>query len=93
MVITHETHVVVRGHVDNVFYKKYGMNPLSLHEPTSTPYDFVYVVLIDYLSAWPEERGTTDTDGGAYSPFRSIFLVLTHDFIIIQVYGPTGGDG
>ena len=32
-------------------------------------------------------------DGGAYSPFRSIFLVLTHDFIIICVYGPTGNDG
>ena len=45
------------------------------------------------LSAWPEVRGTADTDGGAYSPFRSILLVLTHDFIIIQVYGPTGGDG
>ena len=35
------------------------------------------------LSAWPEVRGTADTDGGAYSPFRSILLVLTHDFIII----------
>ena len=49
--------------------------------------------ITSYLSAWPEVRGTTDTDGGAYSPFRSILLVLTHDFIIIQVYGPTGGDG
>ena len=38
------------------------------------------------LSAWPEVRGTADTDGGAYSPFRSILLVLTHDFIIIQLY-------
>ena len=38
-------------------------------------------------------RGTADTDGGAYSPFRSIFLVLTHDFIIIQLYGPACGDG
>ena len=47
----------------------------------------------DNLSAWPEVRGTADADGGAYSPFRSILLVLTHDFIIIQVYGPTGGDG
>ena len=46
-----------------------------------------------HLSAWPEVRGTADTDGGAYSPFRSILLVLTHDLIIIQVYGPTGGDG
>ena len=45
------------------------------------------------LSAWPEVRGTADTDGGAYSPFRSILLVLTHDYIIIQIYGPTGGDG
>ena len=33
------------------------------------------------------------SDGGAYSPFRSILLVLTHDFIIICVYGPTGSDG
>ena len=38
-------------------------------------------------------RGTADTDGGAYSPFRSILLVLTHDFIIIQLYGPACGDG
>ena len=45
------------------------------------------------LSAWPEVRGTADTNGGAYSPFRSILLVLTHDFIIICVYGPTGSDG
>ena len=33
------------------------------------------------------------SDGGAYSPFRSILLVLTHDFIIICVYGPTSSDG
>ena len=45
------------------------------------------------LPAWPEVRGTADADGGAYSPFRSIILVLTHDFIIIQLYGPAGGDG
>ena len=42
------------------------------------------------LSAWPEVRGTAD---GAYSPSRSILLVLTHDCIITQLYGPTGGDG
>ena len=40
----------------------------------------------------PEVRGTVDTDGGAYSPSRSILLVLTHDCIITQLYGPTGGD-
>ena len=45
------------------------------------------------LSAWPEVRGTADTDGGAYSPFRSSLLVLTHDFIIIQLYGPACGGG
>ena len=33
------------------------------------------------------------SDSGAYSPFRSILLVLTHDFIIICVYGPMGSDG
>ena len=33
------------------------------------------------------------SDGGAYSPFRSIFLVLTHDFIMICVFGPTSSDG
>ena len=49
--------------------------------------------VFDMLSAWPEVRGTADTDGGAYSPFRSILLVLTHDFIIIQLYGPACGDG
>ena len=49
---------------------------------------------IDTLhAALPEVRGTADTDGGAYSPFRSILLVLTHDFIIIQLYGPACGDG
>ena len=34
-------------------------------------------------------------DGGAYSPFRSILLVLTHEFIIIKlcVCGPTDSDG
>ena len=33
------------------------------------------------------------SDGGAYSPIHSILLVLTHDFIITCVYGPTGSDG
>ena len=33
------------------------------------------------------------SDGGAYSPFRSMLLVLTHDFIITCLYGPTGSDG
>ena len=33
------------------------------------------------------------SDGGAYFPFRSILLVLTHDFIITCVCGPTGSDG
>ena len=51
------------------------------------------MLLFDRLSAWPEVRGTADTDGGAYSPFRSILLVLTHDFIITQLYGPACGDG
>ena len=45
------------------------------------------------LSARLEVRGTADTDGGVYSPFRSILLVLTHDFFIIQLYGPACGDG
>ena len=38
-------------------------------------------------------EGQLMSDGGAYSPFRSILLVLTHDFIITCVYGPTGSDG
>ena len=41
----------------------------------------------------PRYEGQLMSDGGAYSPFRSILLVLTHDFIIIFVYGPTGSDG
>ena len=41
----------------------------------------------------PKYEGQLMSDGGAYSPFRSILLVLTHDFIIICVYGPTGSDG
>ena len=45
-------------------------------------------------SAMPEVRGTADAGWRSlYSPFRSILLVLTHDFIIICVYGPTGSDG
>ena len=48
-----------------------------------------YILLHCHLdtSALPEVRGTADI--GAYSPFRPILLVLTHDFIIICVYGPT----
>ena len=38
-------------------------------------------------------EGQLMSDGGAYSPFRSILLVLTYDFIITCVYGPTGSDG
>ena len=41
----------------------------------------------------PRYEGQLMSDGKAYSPFRSILLVLTHDFIIICVYGPTGSDG
>ena len=41
----------------------------------------------------PRYEGQLMSDGGAYSPFRSILLVLTHDFIITCVYGQTGSDG
>ena len=41
----------------------------------------------------PGYEGQLMSDGGAYSPFHSILLVLTHDFIITCVYGPTGSDG
>ena len=41
----------------------------------------------------PRYEGQLMSDGVAYSPFRSILLVLTHDFIITCVYGPTGSDG
>ena len=45
-------------------------------------------------SAGPRYEGQLMSDGGvSYSPFRSILLVLTHDFIITCVYGPTGSDG
>ena len=40
----------------------------------------------------PRYEGQLMSDGGAYSPFHSILLVLTHDFIITCVYGPTGSD-
>ena len=53
----------------------------------------IFCIIYDYTSARPEVRGTAVSDGGAYSPFRSILLVLTHDFIIICVYGPTCSDG
>ena len=32
-------------------------------------------------------EGQLLSDGGAYFPFRSILLVLTHDYIITCVYG------
>ena len=41
----------------------------------------------------PRYEGQLMSDGGAYSPFRSILLVLTRDFISICVYGPRGSDG
>ena len=44
-------------------------------------------------SARPEVRGTADVGWRSLSPFRSILLVLTHDYIITCVYGPTGSDG
>ena len=59
----------------------------------SRPLRSIFPKIYRKLSALPEVRGTADTDGGAYSPFRSILLVLTHDFIIIQLYGPACGDG
>ena len=41
----------------------------------------------------PRYKGQLMSDGGAYSSLRSILLVLTHDYIITCVHGPTGGDG
>ena len=38
-------------------------------------------------------EGQLMSDGGAYSSLRSILLVLTHDYIITCVHGPTGGNG
>ena len=41
----------------------------------------------------PRYEGQQVSDGGPYSPFRSILLVLIHDYIITHVLGPTGSDG
>ena len=41
----------------------------------------------------PKYEGQLMSDGGAYSSLRSILLVLTHDYIITCVHGPTGGNG
>ena len=43
----------------------------------------------------PRYEGQLMSDDGAHSPFRSILLVLTHDYmyIITCVYGPTGSGG
>ena len=41
----------------------------------------------------PRYEGQLMSDGIAYSPFCSILLILTHDFIIICVYGPTDMNG
>ena len=51
------------------------------------------LIIIATHQLGPRYEGQLMSDGGAYSPFRSILLVLTHDFIIICVYGPTGSDG
>ena len=42
------------------------------------------------LGPWYEDSGWRSL---GYSPFRSILLVLTHDFIITCVYGPTDMNG
>ena len=51
---------------------------IIINENNEVPYDGA-------TSARPE--GQLISDGAAYSPFRSILLVLTHDFIITCVYG------
>ena len=55
------------------------INDMHLH------YNCILIICISY--------GTMIQLTSYYTTFRSILLVHTHDFIIIQVYGPTGGDG
>ena len=52
-----------------------------------------YIIMYVSHQLGARYEGQLMSEGGAYSPFHSILLVLTHDFIIIYVYGPTGSDG
>ena len=52
-----------------------------------------YFSLMPAHQLGPKYEGQLMSDGGAYSPFRSILLVLTQGFIITCVYGPTSSDG
>ena len=59
-------------------------------------YTHVHVgsILLCYIhQLGPRYEGQLMSDGGAYSSLRSILLVLTHDYIIKCVHGPTGGNG
>ena len=81
----------------------YGCNPLSEqnkiplgHNCTNgTVYSKINfkVEICSAHQLCPRYEGQLMSDGGAYSPFQSILLVITHDYIITCVYGPTGSDG
>ena len=65
--------------------------PHLFHLTPPPPHTHILYLVTHQLG--PRYEGQLMSDGGAYSPFRSILLVLTHDFIITCVYGPTGSDG
>ena len=54
---------------------------------------FIGAFFIYGTRSMPKVRGTADVGWRSLFPFRSILLVLTHDFIITCAYGPTGSDG
>ena len=63
----------------SLFSVTYIGNLLSLDELNRVLYFFIPTHQLG-----PRYEGQLMSDGGAYSPFRSILLVLTHDFIIIM---------
>ena len=56
-------------------------------------YSSLYIEYSSLDQLCPRYEGQLMSDGGAYSSLRSILLVLTHDYIITCVHGPTGGNG
>ena len=76
---------------ENDSITEYNKITLGHNRTNGTVYSQIYFK-VEICSAHqlnPRYEGQLMSDGGAYPPFRSILLVLTHDFIITCVYGPT----
>ena len=78
----------------NIYPANVSPPPLpTYHLPPTVPLQHYLLILLSQThQLGPRYEGQLMSDGRAYFPFRSILLVLTHDFIITCVYGPTGSD-